>query len=61
MILVGHSAGGLSVSDAIHKFGRKIKAAVFVGATMLKWGFASDEDVKDVSSFSQPTSLYICL
>ncbi|XP_075484072.1 methylesterase 17-like isoform X2 [Primulina tabacum] len=49
VILVGHSAGGLSVSDAIHKFGRKIKAAVFVGATMLKCGFASDEDVKDDS------------
>ncbi|XP_075485578.1 methylesterase 17-like isoform X1 [Primulina tabacum] len=62
VILVGHSAGGLSVSDAIHKFGRKIKAAVFVGATMLKLGFASDEDVKDgvpdVSEFGKLDEVY---
>lgn len=62
VILVGHSAGGLSVSDAIHKFGRKIKAAVFVGATMLKWGFASDQDVKDgvpdVSEFGEFNEVY---
>ncbi|XP_073305372.1 methylesterase 17 isoform X1 [Primulina huaijiensis] len=62
VILVGHSAGGLSVSDAIHKFGRKIKAAVFVGATMLKCGFASDEDVKDgvpdVSEFGALDEVY---
>ncbi|XP_075484071.1 methylesterase 17-like isoform X1 [Primulina tabacum] len=62
VILVGHSAGGLSVSDAIHKFGRKIKAAVFVGATMLKCGFASDEDVKDgvpdVSEFGELDEVY---
>ncbi|XP_073019671.1 LOW QUALITY PROTEIN: methylesterase 17-like [Primulina eburnea] len=62
VILVGHSAGGLSVSEAIHKFGRKIKAAVFVGATMLKCGFASDEDVKDgvpdVSEFGELDEVY---
>ncbi|XP_021737911.1 methylesterase 17-like isoform X1 [Chenopodium quinoa] len=47
VILVGHSAGGISVTEAIHKFPEKIEAAVYVGATMLKLGFHSDQDVKD--------------
>ncbi|KAL0452637.1 UNVERIFIED_CONTAM: Methylesterase 17 [Sesamum latifolium] len=48
VILVGHSAGGLSLSDAIHKFGKKkIKLAVFVAATMLRSGFVTDQDIKD--------------
>ncbi|GER31946.1 methyl esterase 17 [Striga asiatica] len=39
VILVGHSAGGLSLTQAIHKFGpNKIKLAVFVAATMFKSG-----------------------
>lgn len=50
VILVGHSAGGISVTEAIHKFPEKIEAAVYVGATMLKLGFHSDQDTKDVSS-----------
>lgn len=50
MILVGHSAGGLSLSDAIHKFGKKkIKLAVFIAATMLKSGVSTLEDIHDVS------------
>ncbi|KAH6763464.1 methyl esterase 17 [Perilla frutescens var. hirtella] len=53
VILVGHSAGGLSVTDAIHKFGKKkIKLAVFVAATMLKSGYLTDQDIKDVSFLS---------
>ncbi|KAL2897938.1 Methylesterase 17 [Bienertia sinuspersici] len=47
VILVGHSAGGISVTEAIHKFPEKIQAAVYVGATMLKLGFQTDQDVKD--------------
>ncbi|XP_021737912.1 methylesterase 17-like isoform X2 [Chenopodium quinoa] len=52
VILVGHSAGGISVTEAIHKFPEKIEAAVYVGATMLKLGFHSDQDVKDDSTLA---------
>ncbi|KAG2724033.1 hypothetical protein I3760_02G199600 [Carya illinoinensis] len=55
VILVGHSAGGLSVTQATHKFAKKICLAVYVAATMLKSGFLTDEDVKigvpDLSEF----------
>ncbi|XP_027768509.1 methylesterase 17-like [Solanum pennellii] len=47
VILVGHSAGGMSVTDAIHKFPKKIKFAVYIAATMLRTGFMSQQDVKD--------------
>ncbi|XP_074280535.1 methylesterase 17-like [Silene latifolia] len=47
VILVGHSAGGISVTDAIHKFPDKIQAAVYVAASMLNLGFQTDQDVKD--------------
>lgn len=49
VILVGHSAGGINVTDALHKFPEKIQAAVYIAATMLKLGFHSDQDLKDVS------------
>ncbi|KAL0382231.1 UNVERIFIED_CONTAM: Methylesterase 17 [Sesamum calycinum] len=63
VILVGHSAGGLSLSDAIHKFGtKKIKLAVFVAATMLRSGFVTDQDIKDgvpdVSEFGELKEVY---
>ncbi|CAJ1970563.1 unnamed protein product [Sphenostylis stenocarpa] len=55
VILVGHSAGGLSVTEACHKFANKIGLAVYVAATMLKLGFWTDEDQKhgvpDLSEF----------
>ncbi|KAK6145716.1 hypothetical protein DH2020_022536 [Rehmannia glutinosa] len=48
VILVGHSAGGLSLSDAIHKYGKKkIKLAVFIAGTMLRSGCVTDQDIKD--------------
>ncbi|CAK9176252.1 unnamed protein product, partial [Ilex paraguariensis] len=47
VILVGHSAGGLSVTDACHRFSDKIKVAVYVAATMLKHGFMTEQDLKD--------------
>ncbi|KAH9624886.1 hypothetical protein KSS87_018370 [Heliosperma pusillum] len=47
VILVGHSAGGISVTDAIHKFPHKIEAAVYVAASMLNLGFQTDQDLKD--------------
>nr|POF23724.1 methylesterase 17 [Quercus suber] len=53
IILVGHSAGGLSVTEATHKFAKKIRLVVYVAATMLKLGYMTDEDVKDVK-FSKP-------
>lgn len=55
VILVGLSAGGLSVTDAIHKFGKKLSVAVYVGATMLRNGFSSEQDkidgVPDLSEY----------
>ncbi|KAH9702966.1 methylesterase 17 [Citrus sinensis] len=53
VILVGHSAGGLSITQASHKFGNKIRLAVYLAATMLKLGFCTDEDqgVPDLSGF----------
>ncbi|KAL5801259.1 hypothetical protein ACOSQ3_032891 [Xanthoceras sorbifolium] len=47
VILVGHSAGGLSVTQASHKFGKRIRLAVYVAATMLKLGYWTPQDVKD--------------
>ena len=47
-MLVGHSAGGLSLSHAIHVFGHKIAVAVYIAATMLSHGFCTDEDVQQV-------------
>ncbi|KAK2644636.1 hypothetical protein Ddye_019831 [Dipteronia dyeriana] len=48
VILVGHSAGGLSVTDCIHRFGtKKIHMAFYVAANMLKNGFVTDQDFKD--------------
>ena len=51
VILVGHSAGGLSVTWATHKFSNKIRLAVYVAATMLKLGCWTDQDIKDVKYF----------
>lgn len=45
---MGHSAGGLSVTEATHKFAKKIRLVVYVAATMLKLGYMTEEDVKDV-------------
>lgn len=63
VILVGHSAGGLSLSDGIHKFGKKkIKLAVFVAATMLKSGYLTHQDIKDgvpdLSGFGELNEVY---
>lgn len=44
VILVGHSAGGLSLVHIMHEFGEKIDTAIFVTATMLPSGFVSQED-----------------
>nr|XP_043634977.1 methylesterase 17 [Erigeron canadensis] len=47
VILVGHSAGGLSVTDATRKFPNNISLAVYIAATMLKGGFLTEQDIKD--------------
>eukprot|EP00253_Pinus_taeda_P015851 PITA_15851 len=44
VMLVGHSAAGLCLTHAIHVFGHKIAAAVYVAATMLPHGFRTDQD-----------------
>ncbi|MCL7049205.1 hypothetical protein MKW94_020723 [Papaver nudicaule] len=51
IILVGHSAGGLSLTHAILKFGKKIHLAIFIAATMLRLGFWTEQDVKDFFFF----------
>lgn len=59
VILVGHSAGGLSVTSSIHKFPKKISLAVYIAATMLKLGFQTDEDLKDgVPDLSEHGDVY---
>ncbi|XP_019184407.1 PREDICTED: methylesterase 17-like [Ipomoea nil] len=62
VILVGHSAGGLSVTDASHKFPQKISLAIYVSATMLKTGFNSEQDIKDgvpdLSDFGEVFEVY---
>lgn len=47
VILVGHSAGGLNVTDAAYKFPNKISLVVYVAATMLRAGFVTEQDVRD--------------
>ncbi|KAK9682084.1 hypothetical protein RND81_10G048800 [Saponaria officinalis] len=49
VILVGHSAGGLSLSAAIHKYPGKLLVAVFAGALMCRNGFEDVPDINDVS------------
>lgn len=49
MILVGHSAGGLSVTQASDRFAKKIELAVYVAATMLRLGYMTDQDREDVN------------
>ncbi|KAM1694957.1 hypothetical protein ACFX15_028541 [Malus domestica] len=48
VILVGHSAGGMSLTDAIHRFASKIHMAIYVAATMLEHGFSTHQDIIDV-------------
>ncbi|XP_042510753.1 methylesterase 17-like [Macadamia integrifolia] len=61
VILVGHSAGGLSVSDAIHKVGKKIHVAIYVAATMLRCGFSTELDLlhgcPDLSEYGDVSEL----
>ncbi|KAF8081141.1 hypothetical protein N665_0903s0022 [Sinapis alba] len=59
VILVGHSAGGLSVTSSIHRFPKKISLAVYIAATMLKLGFQTDDDLKDgVPDLSEHGDVY---
>lgn len=47
VILVGHSAGGLSLTHAMHLFSDRIKQAIFIAAAMLPFGFKTEQDIKD--------------
>ncbi|CAB4312336.1 unnamed protein product [Prunus armeniaca] len=47
VVLVGHSVGGMSLTDAIHRFANKIRMAIYVAATMLEHGFSTPQDFKD--------------
>ncbi|KAL9686706.1 hypothetical protein QQ045_031099 [Rhodiola kirilowii] len=57
VILVGHSAGGLSVTRACGMFKDKILLAIYVGATMLRNGLCTTEDIKigvpDLSDYGE--------
>eukprot|EP00252_Welwitschia_mirabilis_P015784 TRINITY_DN3502_c0_g1_i1.p1 TRINITY_DN3502_c0_g1~~TRINITY_DN3502_c0_g1_i1.p1 ORF type:complete len:274 (-),score=36.33 TRINITY_DN3502_c0_g1_i1:577-1398(-) len=57
IVLVGHSAGGLSLTHAIHELGRRISVAVYLSATMLPRGFVTEEDFKQGSP-CLPDSVY---
>eukprot|EP00262_Sarcandra_glabra_P004162 TRINITY_DN15147_c0_g1_i1.p1 TRINITY_DN15147_c0_g1~~TRINITY_DN15147_c0_g1_i1.p1 ORF type:complete len:261 (+),score=15.47 TRINITY_DN15147_c0_g1_i1:87-869(+) len=46
IILVGHSLGGLSVTQAIHKFGNKIRLAIYIAALMVRSGHSMEQDTK---------------
>ncbi|KAJ0964726.1 hypothetical protein J5N97_025864 [Dioscorea zingiberensis] len=48
VVLVGHSAGGLSLTQALHEFADKISVVIFLAATMLPFGFLTEEDMNDV-------------
>ncbi|KAH7657597.1 Carboxylesterase protein [Dioscorea alata] len=48
VVLVGHSSGGLSLTQALHEFGDKISLAIFVAATMLPFGILTEQDARDV-------------
>ncbi|VAI03799.1 unnamed protein product [Triticum turgidum subsp. durum] len=50
VMLVGHSAGGLSVTHAMHLFSDRIKQAIFIAATMLPFGYQTEQDIKDVTA-----------
>ncbi|KAL6640704.1 hypothetical protein ACP70R_021827 [Stipagrostis hirtigluma subsp. patula] len=41
------SAGGLSVTHVMHMFRHIIKQAIFIAATMLPFGYLTEQDVKD--------------
>ncbi|KAF0918601.1 hypothetical protein E2562_025185 [Oryza meyeriana var. granulata] len=59
VILVGHSAGGLSVTHAMHLFGDRIKQAIFIAATMLQFGYQTEQDIKDgVPDLSEHGDVY---
>lgn len=47
VILIGHSAGGISVTQATYRFAKKIQLAVYLAATMLKLGYCTEQDAKD--------------
>ncbi|KAF0916556.1 hypothetical protein E2562_007631, partial [Oryza meyeriana var. granulata] len=59
VILVGHSAGGLTVTHAMHLFGDRIKQAIFIAATMLPFGYQTEQDIKDgVPDLSEHGDVY---
>ncbi|KAG2242362.1 hypothetical protein Bca52824_095797 [Brassica carinata] len=59
VILVGHSAGGLSLTSSIQRFRKKICLAVYIAATMLQFGFQTNEDLKDgVPDLSEHGDVY---
>ncbi|XP_015698191.1 methylesterase 17-like [Oryza brachyantha] len=52
VVLVGHNAGGLSVVHAMHLFGDRIKQAIFIAATMLQFGYQTEQDIKEDSALA---------
>ena len=54
VILMGHSAGGMSLTDTIYRFGKmgSIQMVIYVAATMLKHRFSTDQNVQDVRTIT---------
>lgn len=61
VILIGHSAGGISVTQATYRFAKKIQLAVYLAATMLKLGYCTEQDAKDVKVSSTNFCLLLIL
>lgn len=65
IILVGHSAAGLSLMEAIRKYPATIQVAVFVAGIMLKNGFQNHQDMAFVSLYIfnliNPFSFYLVI
>lgn len=43
---MGHSSGGVCVTQVVHQFSTKVIVAVYVAANMLRNGFCTEEDIK---------------
>ncbi|CAI0459237.1 unnamed protein product [Linum tenue] len=53
VVVVGHSAGGLSVTEASHKFPNKIRVAVYLAATMIIINIVLVQGTPDLSSYGE--------
>ncbi|CAO2820789.1 unnamed protein product [Amaranthus hypochondriacus] len=58
VILVGHSFGGFSITDAIDNFPEKIQAAVYVAAAMLRNSWPFEKNIKNEQEAPDALSIF---